>query len=120
MSKPLALIIEDDPEIGNILSFSLENEFEIEVIQDGQEALARLAEVVPALIMLDLYLPTVSGVDIFAQIRSDARLKTTKVIVCTADAIHAESLRNQADLVLLKPISPSQVRELALRMIGIS
>lgn len=120
MSKPLALIIEDDPEIGNILSLSLENEFAIEIIQDGREALTRLAEIVPALIMLDLYLPTVSGMDIFQQIRSDDRLKTAKVIVCTADALHAESLRSQADLVLLKPISPIQVRELASRVIGIA
>jgi DNA-binding response OmpR family regulator len=120
MTKPLALIIEDDVEIGNILSLSLENEFKIEVVQDGQKALERLAEVVPALIMLDLYLPNVSGMDIFTQIRADARLKTSKVIVCTADALHADSLRNQADLVLLKPISPMQVRELASRMIGLS
>ncbi|MBN2118289.1 MAG: response regulator [Anaerolineales bacterium] len=120
MSKPLALIIEDDPEIGNILSISLQNEFEIELLNDGNEALVRLAQVVPALIMLDLYLPAVSGMDIFARIRSDPRLKTTKVIVCSADAIHADALRSQADLVLLKPISPSQVRELACRMIGLS
>ena len=120
MSKPLALIVEDDPEIGNILSLSLENEFKIELIQDGREALARLAEVIPALIMLDLFLPTVSGMDIFAAICADDRLKTTKVIVCTADAIHAETLQSQADLVLLKPISPSQVRELASRLIGTS
>jgi len=120
MSKPLALIIEDDPEIANILSISLENEFQIEIILDGNKALARLAEVVPALIMLDLYLPHVSGMDIFTKIRSDARLKTTKVIVCTADALHAETLRSQADLVLLKPISPLQVRELASRVIGLS
>ncbi len=117
MSKPLALIIEDDFEIGNILSLALENDFEIEIIQDGNQALARLAEVIPALIMLDLHLPTVSGLDIFAQIRSDTRLKTVKVIVCTADAIQAEALRNQADLVLEKPISPSQVRNLASRLI---
>ncbi len=120
MSKPLALIIEDDPEIANILSISLGDAFEIELLLDGAQALARLTEVVPALILLDLYLPTVSGMDVFAQIRSDDRLKTAKVIVCTADALHAESLRSQADLVLLKPISPSQVHELASRMIGVS
>jgi two-component system, OmpR family, KDP operon response regulator KdpE len=118
MSKPLALIIEDNPEIAKILSLSLRNEFEVESITDGNSAIARLAQVVPVLIVLDLHLPDVPGMDIFTRIRSDARLKATKVIVCTADALRAEMLRGQADLVLLKPISPGQLRELASRMIN--
>ena len=117
MSKPLALIIEDNFEIAKILSLSLRNEFEVEMITDGNSAIARLAQVVPALIVLDLHLPEVSGMDIFAYIRSDARLQGAKIIVCTADALRAEVLRGQADLVLLKPISPSQLRELASRMV---
>ncbi len=116
MSKPLAMIVEDDYEIANILSISLEDDFEIEHCADGNAAITRLDQVVPALIVLDLYLPEVSGVDVFAHIRSDARLKGTKVIVCTADALRADILRSQADLVLLKPISPIQLRELASRM----
>ena len=120
MSKPLALIIEDDPEIAAILSISLRNEFEVESIADGNSAIARLAQVVPLLIVLDLHLPEVSGMDVFTRIRADARLRETKVIVCTADALRAEVLRSQADLVLLKPVSPSQLRELASRMINLS
>jgi CheY-like chemotaxis protein len=118
MSKPLALIIEDDLEIGNIISISLENEFETERCMDGETALSRLAQVIPVLIVLDLHLPNVSGADIFTQIRSDTRLEKTKVILCTADALMADLLRNQADLILLKPISPSQLRQLASRLIG--
>ena len=118
MSKPLALIIEDDVEIANIISISLEKEFEIERYMDGETALNRLAQVIPVLIVLDLHLPNVSGADIFAQIRSDARLRQAKIILCTADALRAEALPNQADLVLLKPISPSQLRQLASRLIA--
>ena len=120
MSKPLSLIIEDDPQIGDILSISLRNDFETELIKDGDQALARLAEVIPALIVLDLHLPSVSGKDIFAQIRADARLETTKVILCTADALQSETMQSQADLVLLKPVSPNQVRELASRIVKMS
>ncbi|HUH98945.1 MAG TPA: response regulator [Anaerolineales bacterium] len=118
MSKPLALIIEDDFEIANIMSISLANEFETEQFADGRAALSRLAQVIPMLIILDLHLPSLSGTDIFARVRSDARLETTKVILCTADALRAESLRSQADIVLLKPISPAQLRQLASRLIG--
>jgi CheY-like chemotaxis protein len=120
MSKPLALVIEDDPEIAKILSLSLKNEFEVESISDGQAAIRRLAQIVPVLIVLDLHLPEVSGMDIFERIRADARLERTKVIVCSADALRADVLRTQADLVLLKPISPGQLRELASRMINLS
>jgi len=119
MSKPLALIIEDDLEISNILFMSLKNEFEVERFMDGQEALSRLAQVVPALIVLDLHLPGISGMDIFSQVRKDPRLNGTKIILCTADAHRAELLRGQADIVLLKPISPSQLRELASRVIKV-
>ncbi len=118
MSKPLALIIEDDLEIAKILSLSLKNHFEVETIADGNSAIIRLAQIVPVLIILDLHLPEVSGMDIFAHLRSDARFNGTKVIVCTADALRAEELRSQVDLVLLKPISPGQLRELASRMIN--
>ncbi|HET9910956.1 MAG TPA: response regulator [Anaerolineales bacterium] len=117
MTKPLALIIEDDLEIAKILSLSLKGEFEVEILADGNAAIARLAQVVPVLIMLDLHLPDVSGMDVFAHIRSDARFHGTKIILCTADALRAEALQSQVDLVLLKPISPSQLRELASRMI---
>jgi two-component system catabolic regulation response regulator CreB len=70
MTKPLALIIEDDLEIAKILALSLKNEFEVEILTDGNSAVTRLAQAVPALIMLDLHLPEVSGMDIFARIRS--------------------------------------------------
>jgi two-component system KDP operon response regulator KdpE len=120
MIKPLALIIEDDFEIAKILSISLKNHFEVESFPDGYSAISRLAQIIPMLIVLDLHLPEVSGMDIFAHVRSDARLDGTKIIVCTADALRAESLRGQADLVLLKPVSPAQLRELASRMIDTS
>ena len=63
--------------------------------------------------MLDLHLPHVSGPDILRHIRVDARLTETRVIVATAHARIAESIRREADLVLLKPISFSQLRDLA-------
>ncbi len=117
MTKLFALIIEDDPEIGQILSVSLQSKFETQIIANGDVALSKLAQVVPALIILDLHLPNVSGVDILAHIRADQRFDRTRIILCTADSLRVESLRRQADFVLLKPISPSQLRELASRLV---
>jgi two-component system alkaline phosphatase synthesis response regulator PhoP len=117
MSNPLALIIEDDENLADIFSLALRRaQFEVEIVGEGKTALARLAETVPAVVVLDLHLPHVPGETILEQIRADSRLAHTRVILATADAFMAGELREAADLVLLKPISPSQLRELASRL----
>ncbi len=114
MSKPFALIIEDDEDLAMIFSGALQEVgFEIEIISDGQEALDRLANVIPAVVMLDLHLPNVPGKDILRQIRADERLSKTRVILATADPLAAGQLRAEVDLVLLKPISFEQLSILA-------
>jgi CheY-like chemotaxis protein len=116
MTKPLALIIEDDPTLNEIFSIALEGDFATEMITDGQTAVTRLAEVVPALVILDLHMPGTPGPEVLAKIRADARLSKTRVILATADHHEANRIYEQADMVLLKPISPTQLRELAKRL----
>jgi len=114
MSELLGLIIEDDDDLSVIFSEALQAAgFKTEIIQSGDQALARLAVATPDVVVLDLHLPRVAGMDILHQIRADARLVKTRVIVATAHPRMAESLRDEADLVLLKPISFSQLRDLA-------
>jgi two-component system phosphate regulon response regulator PhoB len=117
--NPLAVIIEDDEFLVEIFSKALQAaEFQIEVIHDGQAALHRLNQITPNIIILDLHLPCVSGQDILRHIRAAAHLSQTRVMIATADHLTAELLRSQADLVLLKPVSFSQVRDLANRLKG--
>lgn len=116
MTKPLALIIEDDRRLANIFSLTLQTEFQVEVIEDGGSALSRLSTLTPALVVLDLHLPHISGKTILTHIRQDKRLAQTRVMLATADAMLAEQLKDDADLVLLKPISVLQLRDLALRL----
>jgi DNA-binding response OmpR family regulator len=116
-SNPLALIIEDDKKQATIFSQALRMaNFDTEVISDGHVGIARLAEVIPSMVVLDLHLPQLSGKDILKSIRADERLQNTKVILATADALLAQSLDSDADLVLLKPISFNQLRDLAQRL----
>ena len=115
MSKPIAFIVEDDPQLSKIFSVSLQTEFVSEVASDGDIALVRLAEIVPALVILDLHLPSRSGKEILMYIRSDVRLANTHVIICTADERQAQELEDKADIVLLKPVSPTQLRQIASR-----
>jgi len=117
MGNPLALIIEDDKKLAFIFAQALKlAEFEIEIVRDGNLALARLAVTTPELVVLDLHLPGISGRDILYQIRSSSRLANTRVIVTTADAALADMLANEADLALLKPIGPGQLRDFAMRL----
>ena len=113
---PLAMIVEDDPQLSKIFAISLKSEFTIETITDGEIALARLGQVAPQIIVLDLHLPGKSGASILAYIRSDERLEKAIVILATADARQADALADQADIVLLKPVSPVQLRALASRL----
>ncbi len=87
-----------------------------EIARDGLIAQTRLREVVPVLILLDLHLPHVSGDELLRSIRADSRLENSVVMLATADALMAEALRAESDLVLLKPISFNQLRDLASRL----
>lgn len=118
-TKPLAFVIEDYEDQVIVFRTALELAgYEIETIGDGVVAQKRLAESLPDLIVLDLHIPGVPGDVLLKQIRADPRLAKTRVMVATADALLAEELRSQADLVLLKPVSFAQLRQLAERYLG--
>jgi len=118
MEKPLVLIVEDDPIQNQIFKIALRNDFDVETFLDGDSAAARLdQDVIPALVLLDLNLPGVSGRKLLAKIRADKRIADIRVILTTADDHQADTLRSEADLILLKPISTGQLKELALRLV---
>lgn len=116
MTKPFALIVEDDPRLNEIISLTLEEDFELGTCADGNTAMELLGNIVPQIVVLDLNIPGTPGRQILAHIRSDKRFWRTRVIIATADSRQAEILHNEVDIVLLKPVSPSQLRELALRI----
>jgi DNA-binding response OmpR family regulator len=117
MNERFAMIIEDNEDLAIIFAEALQAAgFDTGIIQDGETALTRLEDCVPTIIILDLHLPYVSGEDILKRIRVDERLAETRVIIATADPRMADMLKNQADLVLLKPISFGQLRDLAARL----
>jgi DNA-binding response OmpR family regulator len=116
MTKPFALIVEDDPKLNEIISLTLEEDFELETCADGNTAMELLGNIVPQIVVLDLNIPGTPGRQILTHLRSDKRFWRTRVIIATADSRQAEILHNEVDIVLLKPVSPSQLRELALRI----
>jgi two-component system response regulator AdeR len=117
--SPFALIIEDEDDAATIFSAALQTGgFTTEIIRDGAVAQARLANVTPDVVILDLHLPRVKGTDVLHQILADERLAETRVIVVSADPRLADTLRDQVDLVLIKPIAFSHLRDLARRLVS--
>jgi DNA-binding response OmpR family regulator len=117
MTEPLALIVEDDEDINEIFRQALTAAgFATEVARDGKTVLEFLEKVTPTIVILDLHLPNVSGETILKKIRSTPSLEKVRVVLATADAVAAEFLRNQADFVMVKPISYIQLRDLTKRL----
>jgi len=118
MSRPTALIIEDDRDMANLFAVVLLTAgVEPEIVHAGDTALARLAELVPDLVLLDLHIPRTPGVDIVRKVRTDARLSGTCIIVITADPRAAEDIQDDVDLVLIKPVSFDQLHDLVARLV---
>lgn len=113
----LGLVIEDDQDLSEVFSQALiAAGYETEIIGDGQVAEDRLKQVVPAIVILDMHIPNIPGNILLEQIRADERLNKIRVVVATADAQLGESMRGLADLVLIKPISFTQMRDLSARL----
>ena len=108
------LVVDDEAAIRDLVGSSLRNEgFEVDEAADGEEALTRFAQRVPDLVVLDLRLPGIGGLDVLREIR---RTSAVYVIVLTARADEADKLIGLelgADDYITKPFSP---RELGARV----
>jgi len=117
MDKPFALLIEDDRDIAALFRHVLDMAgYHTEIALNGLEAMEMLSSGTPDIVLLDLQLPGVSGVDILKKMRADERLKTVPVVVVTAYAYFANSLPVEPDLFLLKPVDIHDLSNLIQRL----
>jgi diguanylate cyclase (GGDEF)-like protein len=117
MEKPFALIVEDERDIAALFRHMLDmSGYQTEIVLDGGEAMKRLDSAKPDILLLDLYLPTVSGVQILQRMHSDPRLTNVPVVVITANPQAVGGLPIEPDLVLLKPVNLSQLSSLVQRL----
>jgi CheY-like chemotaxis protein len=115
-TKPIALVIEDNEDQNLVFTTALNKAgYATHSIYNGTDAQRLLNAIVPHIVILDLHMPDIDGNILLAQIRSDKRLAKVNVILATADAAFADALQSQAELVLLKPVSFSQLSDLASR-----
>jgi len=117
MSNPMALILEDDPKLAELYETVLKQcEYETRIIESGRDAQKSLETLSPALILLDIHLPYVSGMDLLKQIQAGERFKDTTTIVMTADLYTAKDLTGKVEHVLLKTHGIASLRNIATRV----
>lgn len=86
-SRPRILIIEDERDLTDVLSYNLQREgYDPIVAHDGQEGLRKAQTILPDLVILDLMLPTMSGLDICRELRSGERTREIPILILTAKA----------------------------------
>ena len=111
--RPLVLIVEDEKPLVTMLRYNLEKEgFDVSAAGDGEEALIRIAERKPDVVLLDWMLPFVSGIEICRQIRRAPQTRTLPVIMLTArgeEGDRVRGLNSGADDYVVKPFSPSEL-----------
>jgi CheY-like chemotaxis protein len=113
-AKPLALIIEDNEDQNLVFTTALKQAgFITESFHEGVTAMNRLGKVIPDLVVLDLHVPGINGGLLLRGIRNDMLTAKTHVIIVSADAEFAARLEAQADIVLIKPVSFSQLVKVA-------
>jgi two-component system phosphate regulon response regulator PhoB len=79
------LVVEDEDALATLLDYNLMKEgFRVERAADGEEALLRVAEEPPDLVVLDWMLPKVSGVEVCRQLRAGVETRRTPVLMLTA------------------------------------
>lgn len=115
--KPVALIIEDDYDQAEIFTQALHMAgYKTYNAYDGKDGLKKIRALKPYIVILDLHLPFLEGDEILKIIRQEPDIKDTKVILATANPQWAEPLREDSDLVLIKPVAFSQLKTLAKRL----
>ena len=117
------LVADDEPHIGRIIKMKLEQgPFRVTLAYDGKEALETLDKTPDiGLVLLDLMMPHLSGLDVLARIREDGRWATLPCIILTAagqEQQHRRAMELGATEFLTKPFSPKRLYARAAELAG--
>ena len=109
----MVLVVEDNPEMNRFISQSLSGEYNIVTAFDGQEGLEKAIATPPALIVTDIMMPRVSGVQMIADIRKCLELADVPILLLTAKAdedLKIKLLENGAQDFVAKPFSEKDLQ----------
>lgn len=108
--KPVVLVVEDNADIRDYIRQSFTDLYEVHCAENGKEGLECALELIPAIVVSDIMMPVMDGVEMMRKLKGDLRTSHIPVILLTAkvnDADRAEGYENGADSYLTKPFSAS-------------
>ena len=113
MPSPTILIVEDNDEVRELLKVILCGRgFEVEDTAHGQEAIDICEDRTPDLVVLDLTLPDIDGLEVCRRIKSFSRMESVPILICSARAHVSERVKGLeagADDYLTKPFDPAEL-----------
>jgi len=107
------VIIEDEPDIVEVIAYNLSREgYQVVSAQDGEEGLRKVRKEMPDLVLLDLMLPGMDGLELCKEMKEDQRMRSIPVIMVTAKGDESDvvlGLGVGADDYIAKPFSPKEL-----------
>jgi two-component system alkaline phosphatase synthesis response regulator PhoP len=118
------LVADDEPHIGRIIKMKLEQgPFRVTLVYDGREALDMLQKTDDiGLVLLDLMMPQLTGLDVLAAMRKDARLRDVPCVILTAageETQYQKAMALGASDFMTKPFSPKKLYQRAAELAGL-
>ena len=117
------LIADDEPNIVISLEFLMKREgFEVSIARDGEEALRKVEEGLPDLILLDVMMPKKSGFEVCQQLRANPAYAALKIIMLTAKGRDTEATKGLdlgADAYMTKPFSTKELAAQVKSLLGL-
>ena len=113
-SETLVLVIEDNPEVNDFVARKLRADYRVQTATDGAAGLQLALNTIPDLIVCDVMMPGLSGLQLVARLRADWRTSHIPVVLLTARGApeqQLEGVQAGADLYLTKPFNPAFLRE---------
>lgn len=118
---PRILAVDDEPNIVRLIQVNLERHgYQVETANNGAQALAKIRENRPDLLVSDVMMPEMDGFELLSSIRRDPSLSDLPVIMLTAKAQDAnvmEGYSRGADMYLTKPFNPAELLQFVKRIL---
>ncbi|MBK9015453.1 MAG: response regulator [Saprospiraceae bacterium] len=109
---PLVLVVEDNPDVQGYLANCLEEKYQVELANDGQVGIERAIELIPDLVITDVMMPGVDGLELCQTLKNDERTSHIPIVLLTAKAdieSKIEGLEHGADAYLAKPFHQKEL-----------
>ena len=108
------LIVEDDADCRELINLILEDDYDVVMAVDGEEALAAIDRENPDLVLLDIMIPQIDGWEVLRRLRTDERYKNLVVLAVTAlasEESRQRAIREGATDYVVKPFDPEELLE---------